>query len=400
MLVTYPKLSELDVTGKRVFLRLDLNTPIVTREGQRRVGDDTRIQAALPTIRHLLSAGARCIVASHLGRPKGKPNPEFSLEPVGQCLSELLETEIVLSEQVIGDGTLSLVQRLRPGQILLLENLRFHPGEESNSAELSQQLSKLTDVYINDAFGSMHRAHASTVGLPSIVKSKAIGFLVEKELSFLQPVKKNPKRPFAMVLGGAKVSDKIGILENCLGHTDVVVIGGAMAYAFLKAQGIEVGNSLCKAEEVALASRILATIQSKKIALHLPCDHVVANSIQDEQGELTAGPEIPMGKAGVDIGPKTLEQFANALTKVETIFWNGPMGVFESPAFSTGTFELAKKISECQAIKIVGGGDSASAVKKSGSQERFDFISTGGGATLEYLEGKNLPGLKVLEVFQ
>lgn len=394
------KLTEMDLKNRRVFVRVDFNVPL-KKEGNRSVvGDLTRIEGALPTIRYIMEQGGKCILASHLGRPDGKPDKKYSLEPVGSKLSELLEHDVIFTEDCIGDGPRGLSQQMHNGDVLLLENLRFHPGEEENSPEFTAKLMELCDVYVSDAFGTLHRAHASTYGLPKHVAEKGMGLLVEKELQFLEPLRDKPKRPFALFMGGSKVSDKIGILEFFLSKVDKVFVGGAMAYAFLRAQGRQIGKSLCDEKQVDLASKILKAMIVRDIQLLLPVDHVVSKAFGDaKSAETTPGQDIPADRMGLDIGPKTVEAYQAALSGVETIFWNGPMGVFEEPAFANGTFGVAKAIAESSAQKLAGGGDVAAAIAKSGLQDRFDFISTGGGATLEYLEGKDLPGLKVLELF-
>lgn len=393
------KITELDIRNRRVFLRVDFNVPLKAKGEGWEVGDSGRIEGALPTIRYIVEQGGKCILASHLGRPKGKPSQKYSLEPVAAKLSEFLEKDVILTEDCIGDGPRSLSQQMRPGDVMLLENLRFHAGEEENSLEFANRLVEVCDVYVSDAFGALHRAHASTSALPKLAAQKGMGFLVEKELENLAPLKESPQRPFILVMGGAKVSDKIGILEHFLPKVDKVFIGGAMAYAFLKAQGKEIGKSLCEDSQVVLATRLLGAAAARNVKLLLPSDHLVTPNFQEtKQIAFTEGAEIPVDKMAVDIGPKTLAQFQAALQGAETIFWNGPVGVFEVPAFSRGTFELARLIAETRAKKLAGGGDVAAAIVASGCENQFDFISTGGGATLEYLEGKELPGLKALEI--
>jgi phosphoglycerate kinase len=394
----YTTLRELEFKGKRVFVRVDFNVPLKRNGDNFEVADPTRIVGALDTIRYIADQGGKVILASHLGRPDGQPNKKYSLEPVGQALTELLGKEVVLTDDCIGDGPRSLAQRMRNGEVMLLENLRFHAGEEDNSVEFVNDLLQLCDVYVTDAFGALHRAHASTAGLPKLVPHKAIGLLVEKELQYLEPLRDNPKRPFGLIMGGAKVSDKIGVLEYFLPRVDKVFIGGAMAYAFLKAKGYPVGRSLCEPAQVQLATKILKGADARNVKVLLPIDHVVTVAFGDTKNvSTTKHADIFDDKMGMDIGPQTLELYRKELAGLETIFWNGPMGVFEEPVFATGTFELAKAIADTKALKLVGGGDSAAAIAKVGLTEKFDFISTGGGATLEYLEGKALPGLKALE---
>jgi len=395
------KLQDLDVKNRRVFIRVDFNVPLkATSSDTYEVADATRIEGALPTIRYVIENGGKCILASHLGRPKGTPNKKYSLEPVGRKLSELLAKDVVLTEDCVGDGPRGLSQQMRPGDVMLLENLRFHPGEEDDSVEFANRLLELCDVYVSDAFGTLHRAHASTYSLPKLVSDRGMGFLVERELHYLEPLQANPQRPFVLVMGGSKISDKIGVLDHFMSKVDTILIGGAMAYAFLKAQGREIGKSLCDDKQVTLAARLMKGADVRGIKFLIPSDHVVTGNIDDTKNALiTNGPDIPADKMGVDIGPRTLLAYGSALEGAETIFWNGPMGVFEKPAFANGTFEMARLIAGSKARKMAGGGDVAAAIAQSGSESKFDFISTGGGATLEFLEGKELPGLKALELF-
>jgi phosphoglycerate kinase len=401
MKISYPKLTELELKNKRVFIRVDFNVPLRQLGDVYEVADPRRIEEALPTIRYVIEQGGKVILGSHLGRPNGKPNAKYSLEPVGSYLSGILGKDVLLTEDCIGDAPRGLSHQMRIGDVMLLENLRFHPGEEENSPEFVNRLAELCDVYISDAFGTLHRAHASTEGLPRLMKHKAMGFLVEKELKFLSPLRENPKRPFLLLMGGSKVSDKIGVLEFFLPKVDTVVIGGAMAYSFLSAKGSQVGKSLCEEKQVQLARKILKSADARNVKVILPEDHVVSLAFGDTQNvSVTDGVEISEDKLGLDIGPKTIAKIGEAVEKAETIFWNGPMGVFEEPVFAKGTFEVAKLIAQSKAVKLVGGGDSAAAISQAGLESSFDFISTGGGATLEYLEGKSLPGLKVLEIVQ
>lgn len=392
------KIQELDLRGKRVFVRVDFNVPLKHDGDKWVVTDSKRIEGALETIRHVIASEGKCILASHLGRPKGKRDSKYSLEPVGAKLSELLGKDVILTDDCIGDGAKSLSLRMRNGDVLLLENLRFHEGEEENSPDFVAKLLELTDVYVNDAFGTMHRAHASTAGLPKMVPQRGAGFLVQKELQYLSKLRELPERPFMLIMGGAKISDKISILEHFLPKVDKVFIGGAMAYAFLKSQGHSIGKSLCDEKQEQLASKILKIADARRVKILLPVDHVMARSLKDVAGmKTTENTEIPNDFLGVDVGPKTLELFKSELDGAKTIFWNGPMGVFEQPEFAKGTFELARIIAETAALKLAGGGDSAAAISQSGSDSKFDFISTGGGATLEFLEGREFAGLKVLE---
>lgn len=401
MKVTYPKLTELELKNKRAFIRVDFNVPLKRVGETYQVSDARRIEEALPTIRYVIEQGGKVILGSHLGRPKGQPNPKYSLEPVGSYLSGVLGKDVLLTEDCVGDAPRGLSHQMRSGDVMLLENLRFHPGEEENAPEFANRLAELCDVYVSDAFGTLHRAHASTEGLPKLMKNRAIGLLVEKELKYLAPLKENPKRPFLLLMGGSKVSDKIGVLEYFLPKVDTVVIGGAMAYSFLNAKGFKVGKSICEDKQVQLAKKIIRGADARNVRLVLPEDHVVSLAFGDTQNvSVTQGIDIPDDKMGLDIGPKTIAKIGAALETAETVFWNGPMGVFEEPVFAKGTFEVAKLIAQTKAVKLVGGGDSAAAISQAGLESAFDFISTGGGATLEYLEGKSLPGLKVLEIVE
>jgi phosphoglycerate kinase len=390
--------QEMDLRGKRVFLRVDFNVPLKEVDGEWVVSDPARIEGALPTIKYIMEQGGRIVLASHLGRPKGQANPKYSLEPVAKVLSALLQKDVILTDDCIGDGARGLSQRLRNGDVMLLENLRFHEAEENNAPEFAAKLMENTDVYVTDAFGSLHRAHASTSALAKLAQERGIGMLVQKELKFLEPLRSNPNRPFVLIMGGAKVSDKIGVLEQFMTKVDTIIVGGAMAYAFLKAMGKGVGKSFCQDDQVRLATRILKSAEARDIKVVLPIDHVVSFDMKNTVAATTTeGQEIPADRMALDIGPKSIELFGKALEGAETIFWNGPMGVFEQPVFAQGTFELAKLIAASTALKLAGGGDSASAIEQSGCEAQFDFISTGGGATLEYLEGKELPGLKAVE---
>jgi len=384
---------DLNVEGKVVFLRLDLNVPL--KNGV--IGDDTRIRASLPTIQYLMERGAKIVMASHLGRPKSAADTEYSLEPVAHRLSELLKAEVILFDDPASDGVKGLLIGLKKNQLILLENVRFVPGETKDSEEFAQEIASYAEVYINDAFGASHRAHATIHALPKIMKEKGIGFLIEKELSMLDLLLDNPKRPYVAVLGGAKVSDKIAVIEKLMDLVDVFLIGGAMAYTFLKAQGHPVGKSLVEEDRVRYAREMLERIKARDKTILLPLDHVVSKSITDVAGaHATAGIAIEADELGLDIGPQTLRAYEASLKEAGTIFWNGPMGVFETPRFSAGTFGVAKAISECPGIKIVGGGDSAAAAEASGFADKMTHISTGGGASLEYLQGDLLPGIEVL----
>ena len=372
-------IRELPLRGKRLFLRLDFNVPLSPpdAEGVRAVTDDTRIREALPTIRFAKEQGAKIIIASHLGRPKGKRNDEFSLLPAALRLSELLEEDVLLMDDCVGEGIELRTQQLHEGEILVLENLRFHAEEEQNDLIFAQQLAKLCDVYVTDAFGTAHREHASTHRLPSIMPDRGMGLLIEKEVKYFNQILKNPEAPFHLILGGAKVSDKIKTIETLLKLVNGVVIGGAMAYAFMKAKGekIEAEWKQPAPEDVEAAKEILKTAEKRHIPLLLPVDT----------------------NHGFDIGPKTIEQYKAFLANAKTIFWNGPLGWFEKPDYSKGTFELAESLSHSKAIKVVGGGDTVSAITHAGYAEKFDHLSTGGGAALEYLENGSLPGIEILK---
>ncbi|MCE9625485.1 MAG: phosphoglycerate kinase [Deltaproteobacteria bacterium] len=389
-------LEELDLKEKRVFIRVDFNVPY---DSQGRVKDDARIVASLPTIRHVLDAGGKAIIASHLGRPKGKPDPKYSLMPVAARLSELLEREVIFPEDCIGDAVKKLVGEMREGEVILLENLRFHPGEEANDPLFSERLASLAEVYVNDAFGTLHRAHASTVGMVPLIKEKAAGLLVLKEVQTLSRLLHEPERPFVALLGGAKVSDKLGVIENLLKLVDGLMIGGAMAYTFLKAKGVEVGSSLVEDAKIHQAAKLLERARIKDIRLELPQDHVVAKELKEgAEFKTTNSREIPAGWMGLDIGPKTLEAYEKQILGAKTVLWNGPVGAFETEPFEKGTVEIARTMAKSTGMTVVGGGDSLAAVKVAGVADKITHLSTGGGATLEFLEGKVLPGLKALEI--
>ena len=385
-------IEDLPITGKRTFIRVDFNVPL---DGDT-ITDDTRIREALPTIKHAVSRNARVILASHLGRPKGKVVEELRLEPIAARLAELLELEVIAADDCIGDGVKKLVSDMRDGQVLMLENLRFHNEEEANEPGFSEKLAQLAEVYVTDAFGTAHRAHASTVGMVKYFKDKGIGYLIRKELKFLGELLGKPARPFIAVLGGAKVSDKIGVISNLLTKADAVIIGGAMAYTFLKAQNIDVGTSLLEADKIKLAKEILKTAKERNVKFLLPQDHVVADNPNAAEGTVVTG-AIPAGKMGLDIGPATLQSYVSEIKRAKTIFWNGPMGMFEKPAFAAGTMGIAQALAASGAVTVVGGGDSAAALRASGLANKVSHISTGGGASLEFVEGKVLPGIAVLE---
>ncbi len=385
-----PQLSirDLDLQGKRIFMRVDFNVPLAA--GGQEITSDKRVRAALPTIQYALEKGAALVLASHLGRPKGKPNPEMSLKPVAQRLSELLGKSVAMAPDCIGEEVEKMLPK--PGEVLLLENLRFHAEEEKNDPEFSKKLARLGDVYVNDAFGTAHRAHASTAGIIEFLKPAAAGLLMEKELEYLEKCTANPERPCVGILGGAKVSDKIEVIENLLKFADRLLIGGAMAYTFLKSQGKPVGKSLVEDDKLELAKGLLEKAGDRIL---LPCDHVVAE-VLEENAPSEVVEEIPEGKIGLDIGPKTREAYAAVMRGAKTIIWNGPMGVFEKKPFDEGTVAVAKAVAESGALSVVGGGDSEKAVKAAGVADKISHISTGGGASLEYLSGLVLPGVAAL----
>ncbi len=385
--------KDLDLRGKRLLLRVDFNVPL--KAG--RVTDDTRIVASLPTIRLAMERGARVILLSHLGRPKGVRVPEMSLRPVAARLSELLGRPVPLAPDCVGEAVQAQVAALREGDVLLLENCRFHEGEEANDAGFSRALANLADCYVNDAFGTAHRAHASTVGVTRLLKPAAAGLLMERELEYLGMALANPQRPFVTVLGGAKVSDKIAMLQHLLPKVDAVLVGGGMAYTFLKAQGFGVGRSLLEADRLDTARDVLQAAAGRGLAFLLPLDHVIAEAADAAAAtKVVDTPDLPEGWMGLDIGPKTREAFGKVLARARTVVWNGPMGVFEQPPFREGTLAVARAIAASGATSIVGGGDSAAAVAMAGVADKITHISTGGGASLEFLEGRNLPGVAAL----
>lgn len=387
-------IADLDVKGKRVFCRVDFNVPL---DANRQITDDTRIVAALPTIRHVIDRGGRLILASHLGRPKGGPEAKYSLTPVAPHLGRLLDRKVTMAPDSIGAAVRSLVEAMEDGDVLLLENVRFHAGEEKNNPDFAKQLAALADIYVNDAFGSAHRAHASTEGITRFVQPAVAGFLMEKELKYLGQALANPPRPFVAVLGGAKVSDKIPVIENLLGKVDTLIIGGGMAYTFLLARGIATGRSLIEPERVDLARELLDRAEKRGVKLLLPEDHVIAREFRaDAEAKVCTNDDFPADSMALDIGPKTAAAFGDALKGAGTVIWNGPMGVFEFDAFARGTFAVARALADSGAVSIIGGGDSVAAVNKAGLEERMTHISTGGGASLEFLEGKTLPGVAAL----
>jgi phosphoglycerate kinase len=384
-----PSIKDIDLSNKRVFMRVDFNVPLAP--GGQEITSNKRIRASLPSIQFALDHGAALILASHLGRPKGKPNPEMSLKPVAQRLASLLGRPVAMAPDCVGPTVEAMLPKT--GEVLLLENLRFHAEEEKNDPEFSKQLASLCDVYVNDAFGSAHRAHASTVGMIAFVKQAAAGLLMDKELEYLTKATKNPARPCVSILGGAKVSDKIEVIQNLIKVVDRLMVGGAMAYTFLRARGESTGKSLVEEDKIDLASELMRNAGDK---LLLPLDHVVA-------AELKTGVEsqvvdrIPDGMMGLDIGPKTAEAYTKVISGAKTIIWNGPMGVFETPPFDRGTVALAKAVADSGAVSVVGGGDSEKAIKSAGIADKISHISTGGGASLEFLAGIELPGVRALE---
>jgi phosphoglycerate kinase len=387
--------KDLDLTGKRVFIRVDFNVPI--KNGT--IGDDTRIRSSLPTIRYVLDRGATVILASHLGRPKGKPNPEYSLRPVAARLSELLERRVEFAEDSIGDAARTAIgQAAAGGKVVLLENLRFHPEEEKNDSGFARQLAELADVYVNDAFGSAHRAHASTEGVVHHVTDKAAGLLMAAEVEYLGKILESPDRPFVAVLGGAKVSDKLEVIKNLVPRVDALLIGGAMAYTFFKARGLPVGRSLVEEDLLDAATEVEQQAKARNLRFELPVDHIVAPKLEAgvPSDTLDVGDQAIGDRMGLDIGPKTIAAYRGIIAGAKTVTWNGPMGVFEIDAFARGTIEIAKAVADVKGITVIGGGDSIAAVAKAGVTDRITHISTGGGASLEFLGGRKLPGVVAL----
>ena len=386
-------IKDIDLKGKKVLVRCDFNVPM---DEQRNITDNTRIVAAIPTIKYLLENNCAIILCSHLGRPKGEFKPEFSLKPVAKELSRLLDKEVIMANDVIGEDAKSKAAKLQQGQIMLLENVRFHREETDNDAEFSKKLAEMAEIYVSDAFGTVHRAHSSTAGVANYLPAVA-GFLIEKELKFLGNAVTNPERPFVSILGGAKVSDKIGVIDSLLEKVDTLIIGGGMAYTFFKAQGYEVGNSICELDKLDLARELMKKAEDKGVKLMLPVDTKVGKEFKpDTESKTVKCTEIPAEWEGFDIGEKTIEMFAEELKKAKTVVWNGPLGLFEFEQFAIGTNSIAKVLSEIDATTIIGGGDSAAAVKKAGLEDKMTHISTGGGASLEFLEGKKLPGIECL----
>ena len=391
-------IESIAVAGKKVLVRCDFNVPL---DADKNITDETRILGALPTIKYLVANGAKVILCSHLGRPKGEVNPKYSLAPVAKRLSEHLGKEVKMAEDVIGDSAKALAASLSDGDVMLLENVRYHKEEEKNDPEFSKALASLAEIYVNDAFGTAHRAHASTAGVADYLPA-VCGYLIQKELDVMGKALSNPERPFVAILGGAKVSDKIAVIENLIGKVDKLIIGGGMAYTFLKAKGYEIGKSLFDAEKLDLAKGLLEKAEKSGVELLLPVDTVVAPAFPDPINAEIAVSEapadaIPADQMGLDIGSKTQALFAETVKNAKTVVWNGPMGVFENPVLAKGTISVAKALSEADAVTIIGGGDSAAAVEQLGFADKMTHISTGGGASLEFLEGKILPGIACLE---
>ncbi|MGN1296983.1 MAG: phosphoglycerate kinase [Clostridia bacterium] len=385
--------KDIDLKGKKVLVRCDFNVPM---DEEKNITDNTRIVAALPTIKYLLENECSVILCSHLGRPKGEFKPEFSLKPVAKELSKLLGKEVIMAEDVIGEDATKKATDLKSGEVMLLENVRFHREETDNEPEFAKKLADMAEVYVNDAFGAAHRAHASTAGVANYLPAVS-GFLIEKELKFLGNALNNPERPFVAILGGAKVSDKIGVIDSLLEKVDTLIIGGGMAYTFFKAQGYEVGNSLCELDKLDLAKDAMEKAKNKGVKFILPVDTKVGKEFKpDTESKTVAWTEIPADWEGFDIGEKSIEIFSEELRKAKTVVWNGPLGLFEFDQFAIGTNSIAKVLSEIDAMTIIGGGDSAAAVKKAGLEDKMTHISTGGGASLEFLEGKKLPGIECL----
>jgi phosphoglycerate kinase len=385
-------ITDLNLQGKRVFMRVDFNVPI--KDG--RITEDTRIEASLPSIRYVVEKGGRLILASHLGRPKGKPEPKYSLEPVARRLAEMLSKPVQFAPDCVGPAVSAMAAALKDGEILLLENLRFHAEEEKNDEAFSRALASLCDVYVNDAFGTAHRAHASTAGIAAFVRQAAAGFLMQKEIEALGHALTTAEKPYVAIVGGAKVSDKIELIQNFMNLADTILIGGAMAYTFFQAQGIATGKSLVERDKIDLAKELLANAAKKAVKFELPVDHVVAAGLDSTDSRVVTIDKTPADMMGLDIGPATISLYAERIASAKTIVWNGPMGVFENPLFNKGTFAVAHAVADSHAFSIVGGGDSAAAVIQAGVESRITHMSTGGGASLEFLSGQKLPGVEAL----
>ena len=390
-------INDLNLKDKKVLVRVDFNVPL---DENLNVTDDIRIVSSLPTIKKIISDGGKAILMSHLGRPKGKVNPKYSLKPAAEKLAELLDKNVVLAPDCIGEEVKKIVNNMKPGDVVLLENLRFHQEEEKNDAGFAKQLSELGDIYINDAFGSAHRAHASTEGVRKYIDKCAAGYLMQKELEYLGGAVSSPKKPYCAILGGAKISGKIDVINNLLDKVDTMLIGGGMAFTFFKAQGKEIGKSLLEEEKLELAKELLNKVKGMNVRFLLPIDVVVADEFKnDSPSETVSIDNVASAKMGLDIGPETIKLFKDEIIKSKTIVWNGPMGVFEMPNFAKGTFEIAEALAKATAngaITVVGGGDSSAAISKAGLEDKVSHVSTGGGASLEFLEGKTLPGVAAL----
>ncbi len=393
MSINKKTVEDVDVRGKKVIVRVDFNVPL---DENRNITDDKRIVGALPTIKYLVENGAKTILVSHLGRPKEGFEDKFSMKPTALRLGELLGKQIIVAKDVIGEDAKAKAAALKDGEVLMLENVRFHKEETKNDPAFAKELASMAEVYVNDAFGTAHRAHASTAGLADYLPA-VCGFLIQKEIEFMGKVLTNPERPFVAILGGAKVSDKIAVIENLIDKVDSLIVGGGMAYTFLKAKGYNIGTSICEDDKVDLAKSLMEKAASKGIKLLLPVDDVISKEFKnDTEYKAVPAGEIPDGWMGMDIGPETIKEYADVIKNAKTIVWNGPMGVFEFPNFANGTKEVAKTVAESGAVSIIGGGDSAAAVEQLGFADKITHISTGGGASLEYLEGKVLPGIDVL----
>ena len=387
-------IEDINVKGKKVLVRCDFNVPL--KDGV--ITDENRLNGALPTIKYLVDNGAKVILCSHMGKPKGEPKPELSLAPVAKRLSEMLGKEVVFAadNNVVGENAKKAVAEMKDGDVVLLENTRYRKEETKNGEEFSKELASLAEIFVNDAFGTAHRAHCSTVGVTDFIDTAVCGYLIQKELKFLGDAVENPERPFVAILGGAKVSDKIAVINNLLDKVDTLIIGGGMAYTFLKAQGFEVGTSLVEEDRIEYAKEMIEKAKAKGVNFLLPVDHRVATEFKDVEATITEDQNIPAGSMGLDIGPKTEKLYANAIKDAKTVIWNGPMGVFEFENFNKGTIAVAKAMGDSNATTIIGGGDSAAAVNILGFGDKMTHISTGGGASLEFLEGKVLPGIDAL----